>query len=226
MAIITEVKFAHERGALADTLNALPDVDASVVQEAGTDPTSNVYVFRFESEDLDEVESILESDITVESVQPMRGFEDQRLLGVEFTSETTLLSPKVTSEDGFVLEARAAPVADDLRGWHERWLLPDGESLRHIWQYARENGFAFEVIEFSQHGSSNPDFLEANVVTDQQREALVTALEGGYFVEPREMSLDELAEHLGISPTAAAGRLTRGMKSLVESTLIVGEPEH
>lgn len=221
IALITEVRFAHERGALAETLAALPDVGVSVVQEAGTDPTNDVYVIRFEGGDLDEVEAVLGTDPTVERIEPMREFEDQRLFGIEFTPETMLLNPTVTRQDGFVLEARGTNVLEDAPGWHERWLLPDDETLRDIWQYARENGFQFETIEFSQHGQSDPDFEEMNVVTDHQREALVTALEGGYFAEPREMSLEELAERLDLSSTAAARRLRRGMKSLVGGHLIV-----
>ncbi|MEF8827915.1 MAG: helix-turn-helix domain-containing protein [Halolamina sp.] len=223
MAIITEVQFAHERGALAETLNTLPDVDVTVVQDAGTDPEHNVYLMRFEGTALDEIKAVLETDPSVTSIEPMRGFEDQRLLGIEITPETVLLNPKVTSEEGFVIKAQGAAVAEGVRGWHERWLLPDGETLRQIWQYARENGFEFTVLDFRQRGESIPTLLEADLLTDQQREALVTALEGGYFTEPREMSLEELAERLDLSSGAAARRLRRGMKSLIGKTLVVGD---
>lgn len=221
MAIVTEVRFVHEHGALADTLNALPNLDVTVVRDARTDPEHSVYVIRFEGCDLDRIEAALEADHTVGSVTPMPGFEEQQLLGVEFGSETRLLNPMVTSEDGFVIEARGSNAGDGPRGWHERWLLPDGEALRNIWHHARENEFAFEVLELRQHGYADADFHGADVVTDQQREALVAAFEGGYFTEPREMSLAELAEALDVSPTAAAGRITRGLKSLIGAALIV-----
>lgn len=223
MAIITEVQFAHERGALSHTLNTLPDVDVAVVRDAGTDPEHNVYVMRFEGKPFDEIERVLEADSSVASIEPMRGFEDRRLLGMEITPETVLLNPEVTSGDGFVIKAQGADIADGVRGWHERWLLPDGETLRQIWQYASEKGFDFTVVEFSQRGGSNPALLEADLLTDQQREALVTALESGYFTEPREQSLEELAERLDLSPRATARRLRRGMKSLIGKTLIVGD---
>jgi predicted DNA binding protein len=225
MTIITEVQFVHELGALADTLNDLPQVSVSVVRDARTDPDHTVYVLRFEGESLATIESVRADDRTVESVRTMDGFEDQRLLGIEFAAETELLNPEVTSLDGFVLEARGATVYEGRRGWQERWLLPDGQTLRSIWQYARENGFEFEVLQFSQHGQSSTDFRTDDVVTTQQREALTMAFEGGYFTEPREMSLEELADELDLSSTAAAGRLRRGMKSLVGSTVIVGDPE-
>lgn len=225
MAIVTEVRFVHEHGALADTLNALPEVDVTVVRDARTDPEHDVYAIRFDGGELDDLEAVLEADHTVRDVTPMPGFDDQRLLGIAFAPETKLLNPKVTNEDGFVIEARGSNAREGPRGWHERWLLPDGEALRTIWEHARRNGFEFEVLELRQHGNPNRDFHGSDVVTAPQREALTTAYEGGYFTEPREMSLEELAETLDISPTAAAGRLRRGLKAMVEATLIVDEAE-
>ncbi|MEF8757654.1 MAG: helix-turn-helix domain-containing protein [Halobacteriales archaeon] len=225
MAIITEVRFAHEHGALADTLNALSDVDVAVVREARTDPEHDVYVIRFEGGDLQEIKEVLAADHTVHDVDPMPGFEDQKLLGIQFTPETMLLNPEVTREDGFVIEAKGSPVGGGKRGWHERWLLPDEESLRGIWEYARERGFDFEVFELHQHERDNSDFRRSDIVTEQQREALTAAFEGGYFTEPREMSLEELADELDLSSTASAGRLRRGMKSLIGATLVVDGEE-
>jgi len=225
LAIITEVQFAHERGALSHTLNTLTDVDIAVVRDAGTDPEHNVYVMRFEGKPFDEIEAVLEADPSVASIELMRGFEDRRLLRMEITPETVLLNPTVTSEDGFVVKAEGSDVGAGVHGWHERWLLPDGETLRQIWQYAREIGFDFTVLEFSQRGESTPALLEADLLTDQQREALVTALAGGYYTEPRELSLEELAERLDLSSRATARRLRRGMKSLIGTTLIVGDSD-
>lgn len=223
MAIITEVRFSHDDAALVETLNDLPDVEISVVRDARTDPGQDVYVIQFEGGDLAEIESVLAADHSVESVTRLPGFESQQLLGIEFSPEAELLNPLVTHEDGFVIEARGSATGGT-RGWHERWLLPDGEALRRIWQYAREHEFDFEVLDLRDHGRADADFHGLEAVTSEQREALTVAAEGGYFTEPREMSLEELAAELGISSTAAAGRLRRGMKALVGVTLIHEEP--
>lgn len=223
MAIITEVRFAHEDGALVDTLTENPDLDVAVLRDARTDPEQNVYLIRFDNVRLDEIQTILESDHTVRESKPMPGFEDQRLLGIEFEPETKLLNPEVTNKDGFVLEARSSNTAGRPRGWHERWLLSDGEVLQDIWHWARQEGFEFEILELHQQGRSDLNNSISVTLTEQQREALVTAYERGYFTEPRETSLEELAESLEISPTAVGGRLKRGMKSLVSRTLIRDE---
>lgn len=55
--------------------------------------------------------------------------------------------------------------------------------------------------------------------TTAQREALLTALEKGYFDEPRKATLETVAEELDISTTALSERLRRGQKELLLNTL-------
>ncbi len=218
MAIVTEVHFAHEDGALAGTLAELPDLEATVVQETSTDPGRGVYFLRFEGVDPAAVREALSADHTVAEVRPVLD-GDRRLLGIVFTDRTKLLAPRVTREDGFVLEARSSSAG----GWCERWLFRHREGIHEVWRYAREEGFSFEVLELS----SVPDAESAGSaeLTAKQRETLVTAYECGYFDEPRESSLEELAGELGVSPSAVGGRIRRGMKSLIGSSVVVDDPE-
>lgn len=61
-------------------------------------------------------------------------------------------------------------------------------------------------------------------VTDSQQEALVLAYNCGYFESPREVTLNELGEELGISQQAVASRLRRGINRILEGTLSETEP--
>lgn len=223
MAIITEVQFAHEDGALADTLDALPDIDVSVIREAGTDPEFELDLIRFEGGSTGEIERVLEGDHTVERIRHIPRYQDQRLFGVEFAPETRLLNPEVTSRDGFVMYAHSSDPDGFRRGWYECWLLPDADALHDIWQHAREERFEFEIIELRREGRITPEYPGPDALTEQQREALLAAYELGYFAEPREASLEAVADSLGLSATAVGGRIKRGMKSLVGKTLVVGD---
>lgn len=62
-------------------------------------------------------------------------------------------------------------------------------------------------------------------VTAPQREALLLAYSHGYYAEPRETNLSELAAHVGISRQAFARRLNRGYRTLIEAHLQRGH-EH
>jgi len=220
MSLVTEVRFAHTDGALADTLSALPGLDAVVVPETSTDPRGSVYFFRFDHESTTELRTVLAEDHTVETVTQLSGFVDEQVLGIEFTEATELLAPEVTTQGGFVLAARSASATGGLRGWRERWLLPDREAIQAVWHHARETDFEFEVLELREGGGVGETFPGSDALTDQQRRALQVAYDRGYFREPREASLAELAEALDLSASAVGGRLRRGMKSLVGQTLV------
>ena len=56
-------------------------------------------------------------------------------------------------------------------------------------------------------------------ITDEQQEALVLAFERGYFESPREITMAELGEELGISQQAVASRLRRGTRRILGGTL-------
>jgi predicted DNA binding protein len=56
-------------------------------------------------------------------------------------------------------------------------------------------------------------------LTEAQREALVLAYERGYFSSPRETTLEEIADELGISQQAVGSRLRRGNRRLIEQVL-------
>ncbi|ARS91207.1 helix-turn-helix domain-containing protein [Natrarchaeobaculum aegyptiacum] len=225
MALITEVRFAHEDGALAGTLAAVPDLSASIVGERSTAPEQNVYFLRFVSATPMEVRSALEDDHTVSEFAPVEVVDDDRLWKLEFVPETKLLSPYVTAEGGFVLDAQSTATAQFQPGWRERWFFPDQDGIHEVWKRARDEGFEFEVLELSRQLRSAVAGVGTDPLTEQQRVALVTAYEEGYFGEPRETSLEELAETLEISPSAVNGRLRRGLKALIEAALVLDDGE-
>lgn len=216
MTVITKTYFSHPDMALAHTITTLPGAHIKVIPEAGTDPEHNMYFFLVEGEPTAAVESVLEADHTVGRAQLMSEYEDQHIYGIVFTDETKLLAPKVTEVGGIALEARSG---ND--GWVERWQLADRQSLNAVWTYAKERSFRFEVLEL--YRIDDDAFGDGFDLTEEQRVALERAYSGGYFKEPRGMTLDELADALDISPSAASGRLRRGLTKLIGATIIETE---
>lgn len=62
-------------------------------------------------------------------------------------------------------------------------------------------------------------------LTETQREALLLAWDRGFYHSPREVTLDDLAEELGITGQSVGSRLRRGTHRLIGSTL-VGPTSH
>jgi predicted DNA binding protein len=126
---------------------------------------------------------------------------------------TKLISPKTVELGGLVHEAVSTE-----RGWSIRLQLPDRKALVALSEFCDEEGINFELKRmFRQDGWVRG---EPTGLTDAQRDALLAAYENGYFEEPREASLADLAEVLGISPTAVGGRIRRGTAELVEMVLL------
>lgn len=213
MTVITKIFFSHPEMALSHTISAVPGVNIRILPEVGTDPEHNMYFILVEGESTASFSEVLESDHTVEDVTVVSEYDDQQVYGVVFAAETKLLAPAVTAAGGISLKATCA---ND--GWVERWQLPNREALTTVWEVAREESFQFDVLELYHVDDSR--FDDGFGLTDEQRETLVMAHENGYFTEPRETSLVELADQLDISPAAASGRLRRGLETLVGVTLI------
>ena len=218
MAVLSAVQFAHPDGALRHTLDALPAVDVRVLREASTDPEHDASVFMFRGASLEEIESVLAADPSVAVTHPMPDYRGTHVFGIEFSPETKLLAPKVTEERGFALDARRADPRSELAGWHERWLFARRSGLNAVWEHAKAEGYHFEVLSIGQF---HPEGSAATgALTDEQRETILFAYNRGFFEEPRETSLESLAQELGLSSTAVGGRIRRGINALVEATVV------
>lgn len=216
MTTITKIHFTHPDMALAHTIQSLSKGDVRVLPEVATDPEHNMYFIVFEGDVDESVGQLLETDHTVAEYTLMSEYGDQIVYGIIFTEDAKLIAPKVTEMGGMSLDAKS--LSD---GWIERWQLPNREALTEIWEYARENDFTFDVLELHQISEQAHD--DGYGLTAEQHEALVTAFRSGYFEEPREISLVELADELDISPAATSGRLRRGLTKLISMTIV--DPE-
>jgi predicted DNA binding protein len=71
-------------------------------------------------------------------------------------------------------------------------------------------------------GTETDHGLDATIessLTKQQREALVAALEQGYFEVPRGSTATDVAEELDISKSSFLGRLKRAQQTVFEQLL-------
>lgn len=218
MAVVATVRFAHPRGALIDTLEALPGVSVRVLRDASTDPEHTASVFMFAGVGLELLKQTLEADRSVDVTHPMPDYQGMHVFGIEFHEGTQLLAPTVTAQEGFSLEARRTDPDSGITGWWERWLFSKREGLNSVWQDARERDFQFDILSINQfrpEGSAVTGGL-----TEEQRETILFAYNRGYFEEPRKTSLEDLAGEMELSSTAVGGRIRRGINELVKATVV------
>lgn len=216
MSLIAVVDLSHPELALTPTIRTT-EASIRVVSHTATDPETGMFFFLVETDSFHSFEAALDGDTTVADSSLIAAADATRIYRLQHTPETKLVSPTVTEMGGLVLEAESTET-----GWSLRLQLPDRTALGRLWEHCNDAGIE---IDLDQIYSLDDVTVGTDGVglTDAQRTALVTAYERGYFEEPRESSLQELAEELGISPTAVGGRIRRGTSRLVERTLIEDE---
>lgn len=212
MSITAKIHIEHELLALIPTVQRLGDISIRVITQGNTDPGSTVFPFFIEYDDRERLEAALDEDPTVEAYKCVDWMGEGGIYYIEHTEQTELISTVATGVNGFLIHTETAD-----GGWRVRLLLPNREALSEIWEYARTNDISMEILEI--YGNSNTNDETSYGLTEEQRVALKTVYEHGYFNEPRDISLDEAAAEIGLSSTAMSGRLRRGMRNLISSTI-------
>jgi predicted DNA binding protein len=213
MVISTTVYAEHPDLALVPTIRAVRDIDIGVVSEVGTDPDNDAHFFWVEASDFDAVETAFEADHTVESFTSIAGSDSRRTYRIQYSDGAKLISPSVVETGGLVLESRS-----HANGWILELQLESHETLEELSDFADRQSIQFDVRELRQEDDTETD--REFGLTERQAEALVNAHLHGYYDDPRETSLEEIATFLDISQTAVSGRLRRGSARLIEEVLV------
>ena len=171
-------------------------------------------LFWAEGGDLDAFESALGEDPTVAEPNRVATVDDRRLYQTELSGEglESSVYPMLVEVGGVNHELTVTH-----EGWDFKTSFPDRASLERFHDYCRNHDIGVELHRvYEQQSTEGGDNFG---LTDEQRSALRTAFEVGYFEIPRDVSLDELGSRLGISANAASNRLRRGTKTLLENTV-------
>ena len=213
MSLTVTLHLEHDRLALVPTLSALEDVAIEVVPQGNTNPGTAEFPFLVEYPDRTAVERTFDADPTVDDYELIEWGDGTGLYYIEHAAETKLVSSAVSDANGYLVHTESQD-----NGWLVRLLLPDRAALNSVWEYAIAHDIDLDIVEIYRNEHAGTD--SSYGLTEEQRAALVVAYEQGYFVEPRELSLDALAEEMDLSSTAMSGRLRRGMRNLIAATLV------
>jgi predicted DNA binding protein len=215
MSVLTAFTVPGKDFLLKWTLETAPEMHIEIERVAVEDDDVTPY-FWAANGDFETFDTALDDDPTVADTIVLEDHGDQRLYQVTWRENAKGIVYAVSEADATILEATS-----EEHSWAVELLFPDEESLSNFQDYAATHDLSFELRWL--HDSAHPKALGQYEVTDEQREALVTAYREGYFEVPGEVSLGELAEELDISKNAASARLHRGYSNLVENTLIHDE---
>jgi len=220
MSTIVQVRLPAGEFALRQSLPRVPEVTIEVNRLVANE-TPHVMPFLWAiGERLDDFETALAEDSTVENVERLTEFEGERFYRMDWTASIDLLTHTLIHNEGAILNARGR--ADY---WHLRILFSDRDALAETREYCADQGLQMEVEQVHQLTERNQRSYGLFGLTERQYTCLMRALEEGYYNVPRDISARELAELLSVSHQAVSERLRRGHRNLISNALVTA-PYH
>jgi predicted DNA binding protein len=203
-------QFQFETGMLEPTLR---NAEPSRLDIEGLDATAEIplrTVFRCRDNG-DSFESALSADPSVADAEQVaeteRGSLYQTIYREQY-ADTAIYHEAVRHGGVFVTGTSRR------RDWELRMRFPDREQFSEFRGACAEQDTPLQVKALYETRSATR--AERYGLSEPQEEVIHLAARSGYFDVPREASLTDLADDLGVSTQAASERLRRGLGTLVE----------
>lgn len=152
-------------------------------------------------------------DSRVSTLTPLDRLGDSVLYRIDWNAVDDLIYG-IGETGGTILETRG-----NSDKWAFRVRFNDHNSLAKFYNHCSEKDIA---IRLDRVYTLTSDFDQGHQfrLTPEQREALVLAVQRGYFDSPREVSLATLAPELDISQQALSSRIRRANEKVLKRTLL------
>jgi len=174
--------------------------------------------------EVDEVERVVDAFPEEKPHPDLRGIEiidrveGDVLLRFEWEADVRGLLRPIAESD--VVLVSAVGTADR---WHIEVRGEDRATISDFQTRCIENAVPVELVAL--HSVVPMRTRDDGLLTGAQREALLLAYERGYFRSPREATLAEIAEELGITGQSLGSRLRRGIGRLVADAVVDAEAD-
>jgi predicted DNA binding protein len=196
---------------LGTVFNQLPNVTVELERII---PMRDVVIpyFWVRGTEVNDIERTFTEHPGVKEIRLVDSVEDEYLLRVEWSVDYDDVLTILTETEVPLIEAI---------GTNQQWTFKiRGDSRNDIAAFqARCRELDIPITLTELHALTAVGTKPENGLTDTQQEALVLAYERGYFESPRQITLEELGEELGISQQAVGSRLRGGTKQVLGSTL-------
>ena len=216
MVVIVRGKIPADEFALSHTLRSVSDLEFDVERIICTNDRSVMPLLWVRGKEGRRCEEEFEADPTVEDWDLLAPFDGEWLYRMQWVDHVQLVIRMITNSEATVLDARG-----ENGRWMFRVMFPDRDSLSEMHEFCSDHGLSFEA-ESIREMEGEPAGRYG--LTNDQFKAITAAAEKGLFDVPRNVTLEELADEMGISHQALSERIRRATGALVEDTLVVEAP--
>ncbi len=199
---------------------SLQDPDMHIELERVVPSKSDVFPFFWaHGGDFGNFEENVRSLETVEELVALHRVDDTVLYRVTWGKDVENFVDATVETAATIIEARGNVE------WHFQLRFPDHRGLTDFHNYCMDHDIPFRlgrVYTLDEEFGAKYNFG----LTAEQREALLIALERGYFKIPRDASLAEVAEEIGISQQAASERIRRAVETILAKVMLPASAEN
>lgn len=215
MSVILEFSIDSEQFSLGRLLPAPSAVQLELERIVPTGNELLPFVWAEGAESaLDEFERAVQSRGPGVALTSIDQLEGARLYEITWDPKTETLIEGLVSADGTLFEGRRLDGV-----WHFTVRFPNHANVTTFHDFLTEHRIDVRMDSLTSVAEGDRGGYDFGL-TPEQREVLVEAVEGGYFLVPRETDLDDLAGSLDISPQAASERIRRGTDAVLRKVLL------
>ena len=212
--LIAEIQLTHPDLVLTKTIEQFPDAVIDLEYQSIVDAETYHLFFEVRTTDFSAFDEAVLNDSTVNDVTTIIECDEFRVYRMQLTSLEQLVLPYAAE-----LGMRIIGAKGNDGGWLATLEVPDRQLLQAFREHCEARGVKCQVKRL--YHPENTASVGVYGLTVAQRELLYTAFENGYFNEPKEVTLREIAAEHDISASAASGRIRRGIRAILEHTIMV-----
>lgn len=209
MTTFVELALSATDTALGRVFDRIPSFHCTMEQAAASE-FPGLWLAGGERSD---IETALDDDPSVETYTHVRDGTDEWLYKIRFVDEVCEIVSLIFQEEGTILSASA-----DDGTWLIQLRFADHESATRVYHRLLDRDIDIDVVSLQKCRDENP---KQSGLTPEQYEAIVTAVDRGYFEIPRQVSIQELADEFDISNQSVSERLRRASSTVLSTELNV-----
>ncbi|WP_227374214.1 helix-turn-helix domain-containing protein [Haladaptatus halobius] len=210
MSVTADLTISGEQFLLGRALFTDTDVHVKLERVVPASPQVLPFFWAVGTE-FETFEDVVRSNSYVDNLVALDRVDGRVLYRVKWSEEVESFVYGIAAVGATILEASGNGE------WRFRLRFDDHNELSEFHDYCAEHEIEYRLDRVMTE--TNVEQREFGL-TAEQREALVLAVERGYFDVPRDVTLGDLAEEIGISQQALSERVRRAAGNVLQVALL------